>query len=515
MKICRFICVIGVSLIVLISNKPVIAQVIDGPIAHEQFKHSVQKMLYQERFGDLENMAYDLRKTKAKFPDGAWKLLLFYEGFKSPLDKTPDGWKRFLTKFDKWLQVSPDSVTARVAAGTGWAFFGWKARGSGYANSVSDEGWRLLKDRLDKAFSLLTEKPVHPEDDCPGRYDLLLAIANVQGWDRAQYEELFHEAITFEPTYHAYFLNKANYLTTKWHGEKGDWQKFAQNAGNSTSAKEAGLVYTRILMSFWPNEFKSFTEPGITWSLAKQGFVDIEKNNPGSPWNLNRFCQLACVAKDKETARELFAKIGNRPYWQAWKNDGYEQCQALLGIDEPNVLKFNPWLDTEEFRQLLQLAEEGDANAQFQIGQQYYDCAGSSDCSTDINSTFQEAIKWFKKAVEQGHVQAQGYLAGLYTSGMGGIKPNLSEAIRLNEAAAYQGSNNAAFSLAFAYYTGGSGVTQDLAKAFVWFSQMEQQHPLMKEVATRLTPEQLKEVEIETKKVSLQILKNKEVSERK
>lgn len=54
-------------------------------------------------------------------------------------------------------------------------------------------------------------------------------------------------------------------------------------------------------------------------------------------------------------------------------------------------------------------AEQGDAEAQFQLGRLYNSYASW----TDRKERKTEALKWFRKAAEQGHVEAQ-YWTGLY-----------------------------------------------------------------------------------------------------
>lgn len=63
-----------------------------------------------------------------------------------------------------------------------------------------------------------------------------------------------------------------------------------------------------------------------------------------------------------------------------------------------------------EATRLLKDAEQGDAEAQFQLGQLYN---SSHSPVADRKASKTEALRWFRKAAEQGHTQAQ-YWAGLY-----------------------------------------------------------------------------------------------------
>jgi len=487
-------------------------QVVDGPIARQHLQRTVLKMLYREKFDDLEKMSGEFRKTKARFPDGVWKLEFFYNGLSSPFEKSADGWKRYLAKMDKWMQKSPDSITAKVAAGEAWISFGMYARGGGYADSVSDEGWRLLAERIQKAYSLLAAKPSNRADDCPVRYDYLLSLAKTQGLPRPQFEALFQEAITFEPAYFSYYQRKVEYLQPRWHGEEGEWQQFAQEILKLDPEKEGKTLYTRAFL--WPlwkyKKFTSFNAPGVSWPLMKQGFIDAEKSFPGSPWLLNNFCKSACIAGDKETARELFRRIDNHPYLEAWDDrDGFEKWREWAFPSEKRDDKSRqqkPYGESEDRRQMLKLAEEGDMEAQYQVGRLYESWPhGAPDNA--------KARKWYEKAAEQGHPEAQFNVGRFISSGTSSSK--LTESAKWDSMAAMQSSEQAAVAMGNKYKLG-VGVEKDLVKAFAWFSQITSRNdPNVKEIAVKFTKEEMKLAELETSKLRDEIQLNKIAAESK
>ena len=65
--------------------------------------------------------------------------------------------------------------------------------------------------------------------------------------------------------------------------------------------------------------------------------------------------------------------------------------------------------DETEFEQLLARAEEGDANAQLSLGEKYYDGQG-------VLKDYKEAMKWYRKAADQGDAMAQARLGLMYVN---------------------------------------------------------------------------------------------------
>ncbi len=136
--------------------------------------------------------------------------------------------------------------------------------------------------------------------------------------------------------------------------------------------------------------------------------------------------------------------------------DGYTLCGGYTLYDDDifdgEDTKF---CCTEKFYALREQAEQGDANAQFQVGEY---------CQYDYDLT--EAVKWYRKAAEQGHVYAQCALGLLYE--IWGANKDEVEAVKWYRKAAEQGHADAQLSLGNCYHFG-RGVDKDDAEAEKWY----------------------------------------------
>lgn len=101
-------------------------------------------------------------------------------------------------------------------------------------------------------------------------------------------------------------------------------------------------------------------------------------------------------------------------------------------------------------------ANQGDTNAQFQLGVAY-------DQGQGIAKNQNEATAWYRKAAERGHAVAQNSLGSMYQFGEG-VPQNNAEAVRWYQKAADQGYGEAYTNLGY-MYDGGLGVEQDRQKA--------------------------------------------------
>ena len=113
------------------------------------------------------------------------------------------------------------------------------------------------------------------------------------------------------------------------------------------------------------------------------------------------------------------------------------------------------------------LADKGDAAAQYNLGEMYAYGRGVPENRT-------EGVKWLRLAAEQGHVDAQTSLAGLYFREALLHKGDYTEAVKWFRLAADQGDSHGQFVLGIMYHEG-EGVPQNYAEAAKWYSLAAEQ----------------------------------------
>lgn len=87
------------------------------------------------------------------------------------------------------------------------------------------------------------------------------------------------------------------------------------------------------------------------------------------------------------------------------------------------------------FKETLREAQNGDAEAQYNLGLMYYNGYG-------VRQDKSEAVNWYRKAAEQGHASAQFNLGLMYGKGEG-VKQDYTEAVNWLRKAARQGDTDA------------------------------------------------------------------------
>lgn len=255
-------------------------------------------LLSGQKYDELDTLAGKYRTSKECYADGIWKLKEVYEGL-VPDEKESDAqWERRLAAIRIWIKARPESITARVALADVLISYAWKARGSGYANTVSQNGWNLFDERLKESVQVLNDCK-NFKDACPRWWSNMLRATLGLGVDRQTYQAVFNEAVKAEPANAGYYLQMAHYLLPRWHGKPNDIAAFLQKAADQIGGDDGDVLYARVAWYLQGIEGNVFDERNLSWERADHGFQVLEKRFPDSPLVQNGRAYIAVIGCPK------------------------------------------------------------------------------------------------------------------------------------------------------------------------------------------------------------------------
>ena len=154
----------------------------------------------------------------------------------------------------------------------------------------------------------------------------------------------------------------------------------------------------------------------------------------------------------------------------AYFKKSYEAGYPVAGYDVADSLPDGS-LEQKEIRNhakdnILELANEGDACAQYNLGEMYHDGHG-------VEQSYEKAAEWYLKAAEQGYANAQYNLGLMYENGRS-VKQSFEKAAEWYLKAAEQGLAIAQCLLGVMYEYG-HGVEQSFEKAAEWVQKAAEQ----------------------------------------
>ena len=130
-----------------------------------------------------------------------------------------------------------------------------------------------------------------------------------------------------------------------------------------------------------------------------------------------------------------------------------------IGLSGTPVL--NRTEESRVARWFLRAAEQGNADAQYNLGVMYHE-------GRSVPQDYTEAARWFLRAAEQGNAEAQYNLGVMYHEGRS-VPQDYVQAAKWFHKAAEQGSAPAQSNLGV-MHANGDGVPEDYVQAYMWFS---------------------------------------------
>lgn len=131
--------------------------------------------------------------------------------------------------FKNW----PTESSLYLLKGIFYTQYAWHARGKAYADKVTEEGWRLMAERLEVAEKALSKAwELNPRDERIAQEMISVELGQGKGRDRM--EMWFQRATDLNPNNYQAFSSKLYYLEPKWHGSREAMLKFGRECVNST-----------------------------------------------------------------------------------------------------------------------------------------------------------------------------------------------------------------------------------------------------------------------------------------
>ncbi len=288
----------------------------------EKYEAAIRQMLYQKNFQEIDRLAADARASKARFTGGYWKVHMIYRAIEQPLDgvnAAETDWTRHIALLEQWKDQYPTSITPRIALAEAYDNYGWHARGGGYADKVTDNGWQLLAERAHKGQAILEEAETLQEK-CPEWFAAMIQIARSEDWETAPFNALVQKAMAFEPDYYYYYRMVADSLLPKWGGEEGDSARFAEAVADRIGGKKGDVIYFEIattLVCACDNEARL---NGMSWPRIKNGYLALQEIYGDTISHKNEIALMAFRAGDLDYAAEIFNQIGDQWDKAVWLN---------------------------------------------------------------------------------------------------------------------------------------------------------------------------------------------------
>ncbi|MDY3553673.1 hypothetical protein R5W24_002778 [Gemmata sp. JC717] len=196
--------------------------------------------------------------------------------------------------------------------------YAWDARGYGYANTVTPDGWRQFSERLAEAEEALTA--AHERDpNRPHAATSMLTVCMGRSHPRDEMERWFERAMRADPDNAQACATKVESLHPKWQGSQEEYLGFAWQCVRTRNVN--GLLPLAAVSNLTANmpvpepvlaaaaaqARPQYSQP-LVWRVLDTGYTVVRRERPELLWVRGSHARAACLAGQHGVAvRELNA----------------------------------------------------------------------------------------------------------------------------------------------------------------------------------------------------------------
>lgn len=199
----------------------------------------------------------------------------------------------------------------------------WDARGGGWVRSVTDEGWKLFKKRLQEAKKSY-ENALRKEQLFWPAYTALITVGMGQSADYSTMEGYFDKSLEICPTNRTPYMRLIYAREPKWGGSVQQMFDIGRKAANTEYYKSdvPVLLFDRVING---NSFKikeksgpyarrQFLTSNEVWQEIEPVLEKTVKENPHNYEHAAMYMLLSYWRKDLETVTELRNRLAKADY---------------------------------------------------------------------------------------------------------------------------------------------------------------------------------------------------------
>ncbi|MGD0462934.1 MAG: hypothetical protein ABSB74_10645, partial [Tepidisphaeraceae bacterium] len=222
--------------------------------------------------------------------------------------------------FDELKKSSVDPSVALEVQGKFNTEYAWDARGGGWADSVTQQGWQLFGQRLAKAADALEQAwKLDPTNSDTAASMIDVELGQGQGRDRM--ELWFSRAMQADPDNYWACSQKLYYLEPKWYGSNEEMLKFGREclAGGNWDAGipyilvEAHLRASHYTDGGWQrSEQKAYFDNNPqAWDEISSVYAQYRLHRPRSVGIELEMARVASWSGHWNEANQLFNEVGD------------------------------------------------------------------------------------------------------------------------------------------------------------------------------------------------------------
>lgn len=198
----------------------------------------------------------------------------------------------------------------------------WKARGTGFADKVTKDGWKTFEKELTEAEKAFL-KAWDLDPGFPDTANWMIKMSNCTGKPKAEMEKWFQRAMKSKPDFYDACTSKMWYLQPRWNGSVEEMLAFGRECVQNTNyTGNIPMIlldaYSTLAQQTKPESARAelYKDPTV-WQDVRDAVTEMERRQPGKTWYYNNLA------------------------WYAWKCERWKELDEVMGkLDRPDYEYF-------------------------------------------------------------------------------------------------------------------------------------------------------------------------------
>jgi membrane associated rhomboid family serine protease len=227
---------------------------------------------------------------------------------------------RLLIALSNWRRTVPTSPYPDVLEAMLYHTMAWKTRGSGYADSVSNDQWQAFAMQNEMAAAAIEDAELKGRLT-PMWYPLAIDIGLDRKADAEYLRATFDAGVERFPGFERQYRSMMRTLMPRWGGSFESLEEFIRTVSERERLWTPDARYAFLhaqLAELEGDETDLFADVGGDWPRMKRGFEDLSQMYPRSDVILNRYLAFTCRAHDLAQYQAVRPRVTKRRAPSAW-----------------------------------------------------------------------------------------------------------------------------------------------------------------------------------------------------
>jgi len=204
-----------------------------------------------------------------------------------------------------WIKHRLDSIDQLLLRGDEYILWAWKARGHGFANTVTEEGWRLFGERLSVAGDAL-QKAYDRDPSDPRPPTGMVQVTALT--DRGEMGKWFERALAADTNNLEACEVLLNFLQPKWGGSADEMLAFGRRCVTANKFGERvvrTLIEAHKILRGPQGQAGEYCKSPVVWEDIQLAYNELLRRNPEKLLYYNEFSDWADCCEKLAESRKL------------------------------------------------------------------------------------------------------------------------------------------------------------------------------------------------------------------